>query len=168
MRRIINLLIIIPVFCVLISCRQQSRQPTVLNDDPYINESISRLFLAKNKLQQGVHTLPSGLQYSIIREGAGPRPTPNDTVVVNYIGRSINGKVFDGTHATSKPIALRVSNMIPGWQQAIILMSHGSIWNIYVPPNLAYGQKGIPGKIAPNETVIYTINLLRINPARAR
>ena len=122
-------------------------------------------FLEKNKTQQGVVTLPSGLQYQILKEGTGPKPTINDTVVCNYKGTLIDGTEFDSSEKAGKPAEFAVSGVIKGWTEALQLMPQGSKWKIFVPANLAYGEMGAGPKIGPNETLIFEIELLEIKPA---
>ncbi len=122
-------------------------------------------FLEKNKTQPGVVTLPSGLQYQIIKEGTGPKPTINDTVVCNYKGTLIDGTEFDSSEKNGKPAEFAVGGVIKGWTEALQLMPQGSKWKIFVPANLAYGEMGAGPKIGPNETLIFEIELLEIKPA---
>lgn len=129
------------------------------------NKEQGQLFLAANKLKPGIITLPSGLEYKILQHGIGDKPTIADIVIIDYIGKYINGTVFDSTYKRGRPIALRVSSVIPGWQEALQLMQTGGIWELYIPPQLAFGERGLPGIIGPNETVIYTIQLIRVKQA---
>ena len=122
-------------------------------------------FLEKNKTQQGVVTLPSGLQYQILKEGTGPKPTINDTVVCNYKGTLIDGTEFDSSEKAGKPAEFAVSGVIKGWTEALQLMPQGSKWKIFVPASLGYGEMGAGPKIGPNETLIFEIELLEIKPA---
>jgi FKBP-type peptidyl-prolyl cis-trans isomerase len=85
-------------------------------------------------------------------------------VTLYYQGRYVDGKVFDNQHVQKDPITVPVSDMIPGWQEAVTHMVPGSIWVLYIPGNLAYGERGLPGKVGPNQTLIYTINLLAVSP----
>lgn len=166
MRRYLWLFFIVPLlFLVLESCQPTpvDDRVTVVPNDPIINESVGKLFLARNKLQPGVRSLPSGLQYSVLKSGVGITPTSSDIVTVYYSGRYLDGKVFDNEHAQKNPVSIRVSALIPGWQEALKLMSPGSIWVLYIPSNLAFGERGIPGEVGPNQAVIYTVHLLTIN-----
>ena len=122
-------------------------------------------FLDKNKSQPGVVALPSGLQYQILKEGTGPKPTANDTVVCNYKGTLIDGTEFDSSEKAGKPAEFAVNGVIKGWTEALQLMPQGSKWKIFVPANLAYGEMGAGPKIGPNETLIFEIELLEIKPA---
>lgn len=163
MQRFFILFFVIPLFCFsLQSCQhKKSKQgAAVVTNDPLINEQLGKLFLAKNKLKSGVINTASNLQFYIVRTGVSEHPHRNDLVTVFYQGRFIDGKVFDAQHFQANPATFRVSSVIPGLQQALLMMQPGSIWVIYVPSDLAYGQKGIPGIIPPNATLVYTINLI--------
>lgn len=107
-------------------------------------------------------TLPSGLQYKIIEKGNGAKPTKEDTVTVEYTGRLIDGQVFDSTDKTGKPATFKVSQVIPGWTEALQLMPAGSVWEVYVPASLAYGPRSVGGPIGPNETLIFKIHLISV------
>lgn len=126
------------------------------------NQQVGEAFLAKNKTQPGVITTDSGLQYKILNKGDGPIPTQNDTVVVDYEGKLIDGKIFDSSYRRGQPITLPVSGVISGWQEALTKMPVGSTWELYIPSNLAYGKAGALGAIGPNETLIFKVHLIRI------
>lgn len=129
------------------------------------NKKQGETFLNDNKGKPEVVQLPSGLQYKIITKGAGPKPTANDTVSVTYKGHTIDGKVFDQSEDVSKPATFKVSDVIPGWKEALQLMPVGSTWELYVPANLAYGARSVGESIGPNETLIFTVHLISINKA---
>lgn len=162
MLRSIGYLLTVFLLCFLLqSCQQRQPSRSALQSkDPILNKELGDLFLAKNKLKPGVVTTPSGLQYFIVRNGVGSSPHSSDLVTVFYQGQFINGTTFDKTHLQEHPVTVRISSVIPGWQQALQHMQIGSIWVIYVPPELAFGEKGIPGQIPPNQTLVYTINLV--------
>ncbi len=126
------------------------------------NKAKGDAFLGENKGKTGVVALPDGLQYKIIKAGAGPKPTKDDTVTVEYTGRLINGEVFDSTDKSGKPATFKLSQVIPGWTEALQLMPEGSTWEIYVPANLAYGSRSVGGPIGPNETLIFNIHLVSV------
>ncbi len=126
------------------------------------NKAKGEAFLNQNKGKQGVVTLPDGLQYKIIKAGTGVKPTKDDTVTVEYTGRLINGEVFDSTEKAGKPATFKLSQVIPGWIEALQLMPAGSTWEVYVPANLAYGERSIGGPIGPNETLIFNIHLISV------
>ncbi len=125
-------------------------------------------FLAANKDKEGVVTLPSGLQYKILKEGVGPKPTANDTVSCNYRGTLLNGKEFDSSYKTGKaePVSFPVSGVIKGWTEALQLMPVGSKWQLFIPADMAYGDRGAGGDIGPGETLIFEVELLSIGEAK--
>ncbi|MGE3771571.1 MAG: FKBP-type peptidyl-prolyl cis-trans isomerase [Gammaproteobacteria bacterium] len=125
------------------------------------NLKAGREFLAKNKTAEGVTELSSGLQYKELRKGAGKHPKAGDTVVVHYTGTLIDGTEFDSSKRRGEPAELDLGSVIRGWQEAIPLMTVGSRWQVFIPPQLAYGAKGA-GPIGPNETLIFEIELLEI------
>lgn len=127
------------------------------------NKTAGEKFLAENKKKDGVVTLPSGLQYKVLEKGDGPKPTVDDNVKVHYRGTHIDGTVFDSSYERGEPVSLGLSQVIKGWQEAVPLMSVGSKYQIYVPADLAYGDRGAGGSIGPNETLIFDIELLGIN-----
>ena len=107
-------------------------------------------------------TLPSGLQYKVIKEGDGKTPTLTDTVSTHYRGTLLDGSEFDSSYKRNKPAEFPVSGVIKGWTEALQLMKEGSKWTLYVPPKLAYGERGFPPVIGPNETLIFEIELLKV------
>lgn len=118
-------------------------------------------FLNENKAKPGVVTLPSGLQYRVLKEGKGSTALESDLVEVNYKGSLINGEVFDAS-APGKPSTLKVSALIAGWREALKLMRVGSHWQLVVPHNLAYGERGHAPDIGPNETLLFEVELVNI------
>ncbi|HEU5052057.1 MAG TPA: FKBP-type peptidyl-prolyl cis-trans isomerase [Hanamia sp.] len=119
-------------------------------------------FLAENKKKPGVVTLPDGLQYEIIKKGTGAVPTVQDTVKANYIGTLIDGKEFDNSYKRGEPLTIPVTGVIKGWTEALQLMPVGSTWKLYIPSDLAYGDRGAGGVIPGGATLIFTIELLDI------
>ncbi|HXX56413.1 MAG TPA: FKBP-type peptidyl-prolyl cis-trans isomerase [Thermodesulfovibrionales bacterium] len=126
------------------------------------NKKEGDAFLAENKKKEGVVTLPSGLQYKVIKEGSGPTPKLTDTVTVNYKGSLVDGKEFDSSYRRGQPASFPVNGVIPGWTEALQLMKEGSTWEIVIPSNLAYGEKGAGGVIGPNATLIFEVELLSV------
>jgi FKBP-type peptidyl-prolyl cis-trans isomerase FklB len=108
-----------------------------------------------------VKVLPSGLQYKVIKEGTGQTPTADDKVRTHYSGKLINGTEFDSSYKRSKPAEFAVRGVIPGWTEALQLMKEGGKWELYIPSNLAYGERGRPS-IPPNSTLIFEIELLEV------
>ena len=119
-------------------------------------------FLEKNKAREGVVTTASGLQYEIITEGTGPKPTAEDDVRVHYHGTLIDGTVFDSSVDRGEPIVFGVGQVIPGWSEALQLMPVGSKWKIYIPAELAYGERGAGADVGPNAVLIFEVELLEI------
>jgi FKBP-type peptidyl-prolyl cis-trans isomerase len=119
-------------------------------------------FLAANKTKGGVVALPSGLQYKIIAAGTGPTPGPGDTVVCNYRGTFINGTEFDSSYKRGQPASFPVNGVIKGWTEALQKMPVGSKWQLFVPSDLAYGERGAGGAIGPNATLIFEVELISI------
>jgi len=126
------------------------------------NKKKGEAFLAANSKKPGVITLPSGLQYKVIKNGTGPKPKATDTVVTNYRGTLIDGKEFDSSFKRNQPATFPLNAVIPAWTEALQLMTVGSQWELYVPPKLAYGERGAGGVIGPNETLIFQVELLSI------
>jgi FKBP-type peptidyl-prolyl cis-trans isomerase FklB len=126
------------------------------------NGEAGQAFLAANKAKPGVISMDSGLQYKVIKAGFGKVPTLDDTVSLNYRGRLINGKEFANTFKGKDPITFPVKKVIAGWREALQLMPVGSKWELYVPPELAYGAKKAGRKIGPNSTLIFEVELLSI------
>jgi FKBP-type peptidyl-prolyl cis-trans isomerase len=122
-------------------------------------------FLTNNAKKDSVITLPSGLQYVIIKEGNGQKPTMNDKVKVHYTGKVIDGTVFDSSYERKEPYEFKVGEVIPGWVEIIQLMPVGSKWRVYIPQELAYGSRGRGGVIQPFSTLIFDMELSEISPA---
>lgn len=120
-------------------------------------------FLAENKDKEGVITLPSGLQYKVITEGEGESPKPTDNVTTHYKGYSIDGKVFDSSYERNQPATFPVNGVISGWTEALQLMKPGSKWQLFIPYNLAYGERGAGADIKPFEALIFDVELIKVN-----
>jgi FKBP-type peptidyl-prolyl cis-trans isomerase len=126
------------------------------------NKTEGEKFLADNKAKDGVVTLPSGLQYKILTEGTGAKPTAADTVVCNYRGTLLDGTEFDSSYKRGQPATFPVGGVIKGWTEALQLMPTGSKWQIFIPANLAYGDKGAGGEIGPGAALIFEVELISI------
>jgi len=134
--------------------------------DPALSSDANATYLATNAHKPGVVVRPSGLQYSILKNGFGKRPIPTDTVTVSYTGTLVNGKVFDGTEPLT-PAQFTVNKLIPGWTEALGLMREGDKWHLVIPPALAYGARGAgDGLIPPNQVLIFDMELLSTVPAK--
>lgn len=125
-------------------------------------------FLADNKTKKGVITTASGLQYQVIKEGTGVKPTINDTVVANYRGTLIDGTVFDSSYKRGQPATFPLRNVIKGWQEGLPLMSVGSKYKFFIPSSLGYGARGAGATIGPNEALIFEVELLDIKKPAAK
>lgn len=126
------------------------------------NKKLGEAFLTENKTKDGIVTLPDGLQYKILKEGTGPKPSATDSVVCNYKGTLIDGTEFDSSYKRGQPATFPVGQVIKGWTEILQLMPVGSKWQVFVPSDLGYGIRGAGGSIGPNSTLIFEIELLSI------
>lgn len=126
------------------------------------NKREGDAFLEENKKKEGVKTLPSGLQYKVLTEGSGKSPKATDTVTVNYRGAFVNGTEFDSSYKRGQPATFPVNGVIAGWTEALQLMKEGAKWQIFIPSNLAYGEKGAGSVIGPNAALIFDVELISI------
>ena len=120
-------------------------------------------FLKENASKEGVKTLPSGLQYIVLKEGYGSSPELTESVTVHYHGTLIDGTIFDSSIDKGQPLTFTVNQVIPGWQEALQLMPQGAKWRVFIPSNLGYGQRGAGSKIKPNSVLIFDMELISIN-----
>ena len=128
------------------------------------NLKASQAFLAQNGKAKGVTALPSGLQYQVLKQGTGATPTLDDRVKVHYRGTLRDAKEFDSSYQRGTPAVLPVSRTVAGWREALTKMKVGDRWKLFVPPELGYGETGAPGRIGPNEVLIFEVELLGIEP----
>jgi FKBP-type peptidyl-prolyl cis-trans isomerase len=142
----------------------RAKQEQKMQQEGEANKKEGEAFLAANKSKEGVVTLPSGLQYKVIKQGTGPKPTASDTVVCNYKGTLINGTEFDSSYKRGEPATFPVSGVIKGWTEALQLMPVGSKWQLFIPSDLAYGPRAVGNDIGPNSTLIFEVELLSIQP----
>lgn len=140
----------------------QNRRHAEISASAASNKTDGETFLAKNKTAVGVTTLPSGLQYKVITAGTGNKPKATDKVSVNYRGTTLDGKEFDSSYKRGKPASFPVDGVIPGWTEALQLMQEGAKWQLFIPPNLAYGEQGAGGVIGPNALLVFEVELLKI------
>lgn len=127
------------------------------------NKKEGEEFLAQNKNKEGVKTLPSGLQYQVLKEGSGKSPSKTDKVTTHYHGTLINGTVFDSSYDRGQPATFPVNGVIAGWTEALQLMKEGSKWRLFIPSNLAYGPRGAGGVIGPDTTLVFDVELLSVH-----
>lgn len=139
-----------------------ARQQAEAKEKGAANRKEGDDFLAANKSKEGVVTLPDGLQYKILKEGNGPKPTTSDTVTCDYRGTLINGKEFDSSYKRGHPESFEVDHVIKGWTEALQLMPVGSKWQLFIPADLAYGDAPRGGDIQPGDTLIFEVELLSI------
>jgi FKBP-type peptidyl-prolyl cis-trans isomerase FklB len=127
------------------------------------NRMEGEAFLAENGKKPGVVTLPSGLQYKVMEEGTGKKPTASSTVKTHYAGRLLDGTEFDSSFKRGEPAEFQVGGVIRGWTEALQLMKEGSTWELYIPSSLGYGDRGAGGVIPPNATLIFKVQLISVN-----
>ncbi|BCR03822.1 outer membrane protein MIP [Desulfuromonas versatilis] len=126
------------------------------------NLKAGEAFLAENSKKEGVVTLPSGLQYKIVTEGAGKSPAAEDTVTVNYRGTLVDGTEFDSSYKRGEPATFPVNGVIAGWTEALQLMKEGAKWELFIPSSLAYGERGAGRVIGPNSALVFEVELLKV------
>ena len=136
-----------------------NQNPNAVNN----NKAEGEAFLAENAKKPGVTTLPSGLQYEVITQGTGKKPTLKSSVTTHYHGTLINGTVFDSSYQRGQPATFPVNGVIAGWTEALQLMKEGDKWRLYIPGDLAYGPRGAGGDIGPNTTLIFDVELLQVH-----
>src|SRR5215468_7820457 len=142
----------------------QQKQAALTKEKADKNKKDGEAFLATNKTKEGVVALPSGLQYKILKAGTGPKPTAADTVVCNYKGTLIDGKEFDSSYKRGQPATFPVGGVIKGWTEALQLMPVGSTWQLFIPADLAYGDRQAGPDITPGSTLVFEVELMSIQP----
>ena len=140
----------------------EARQKEAASKMAEVNSKAGEAFLAENGKRVDVRTTPSGLQYEVLTEGDGPQPSADDQVEVHYTGKFIDGTVFDSSVDRGQPATFGVTQVIPGWVEALQLMKAGSKWRLFIPSALAYGPNGVPGTIGPNQTLIFDVELIKV------
>jgi len=141
--------------------RLMAAQQKGLKEQAAKNLSQSKTFLAENGKKEGIKTLPSGLEYKVVTEGSGKMPKETDTVIVHYKGTLIDGTEFDSSYKRNQPATFQVKGVIKGWTEALQLMKAGSKWQLFIPPDLGYGERGA-GPVPPNSALIFEVELLSI------
>lgn len=140
----------------------EERQRAAAAEMAKVNREAGVAFLSENGKREEVKTTPSGLQYEVIAEGNGPKPTAQDQVKVHYTGKLIDGTVFDSSVERGEPATFGVTQVIPGWVEALQMMNAGSKWRLFIPSALAYGPNGAGGVIGPDATLIFDVELLEV------
>jgi FKBP-type peptidyl-prolyl cis-trans isomerase FklB len=140
----------------------RKKQQEQMQAEGEVSKKEGAEFLAANKGKDGVVTLPSGLQYKVLTQGTGPKPAATDSVVCNYRGTLINGTEFDSSYKRGEPASFPVNGVIKGWTEALQLMPVGSKWQLFIPSELAYGERSPAPEIGPNSTLIFEVELLSI------
>ncbi|GAB3638040.1 FKBP-type peptidyl-prolyl cis-trans isomerase [Hymenobacter arcticus] len=133
------------------------------NPNSMNNKAEGEAFLAENKTKPGITTLPSGLQYEVLTEGTGAKPTLRSSVTTHYHGTLINGTVFDSSYQRGQPATFPVNGVIAGWTEALQLMPEGSKYRLYIPSDLAYGKRGAGRDIGPDSALVFDVELLKVN-----
>jgi len=149
-------------FASLISASLISLAPLTLMAQTALEKG--QQFLQENAKKEGVKTTPSGLEYLVLKEGTGRQPKATDVVEVNYRGTLIDGKEFDSSYKRGEPISFPLNRVIPGWTEGVQLMKEGAKYRFFIPSKLAYGSNGAGGVIGPDETLIFDVELLKVNP----
>jgi FKBP-type peptidyl-prolyl cis-trans isomerase len=147
--------------------RQSSERDATMGAVAEENANAGAAFMMKNAEVEGVVTLESGLQYKVETMGDGPKPTATDTVEVHYRGTLLDGTEFDSSYTRGSTVSFVLNQVIPGWTEALQLMPTGSKWQLFIPPELAYGAGGASGAIGPNATLIFDVELIQVAPAEA-
>ncbi|MDH3347129.1 MAG: FKBP-type peptidyl-prolyl cis-trans isomerase [Desulfobulbaceae bacterium] len=144
------------------AAQQQEKQMRVMGEKASVNKKKGKEFLDANKKKEGVKETASGLQYKVVKEGTGAKPSKEDTVVVHYKGTLMDGTEFDSSYKRGKPLTFPLNRVIPGWTEALQLMSVGSVYQVYLSSELGYGDRGAPPAIEPGSLLIFDIELIDI------
>jgi len=148
--------------------RLQAARQEALRAQADRNLAEGRAFLAENGKKEGVVTLPSNLQYTVLAAGSGKTPQKTDSVTVHYRGTLIDGTEFDSSISRGEPETFRVNGVIAGWTEALQLMKTGARWRLFIPPELAYGERGSPPRIPPNSTLVFEVELIAVGRTGAQ
>lgn len=150
-----------------LQAQQEAKHNEAMKEVADANEKEGKAFLAANAKKDGVKTTKSGLQYKVVTKGKGPKPTRESMVSVNYKGTLLDGTEFDSSYKRGEPATFGVTQVIPGWTEALLMMKEGAKWEVYIPSDLAYGSGGAGGQIGPNATLVFEIELLSANAQAA-
>lgn len=150
-----------------LQAQQEAKHNEAMKEIADANEKEGKAFLAANAKKDGVKTTKSGLQYKVLTKGKGPKPTRDSQVSVNYKGTLLDGTEFDSSYKRGEPATFGVTQVIPGWTEALLMMKEGAKWEVYIPSDLAYGSGGAGGQIGPNATLVFEIELLSANAQAA-
>ncbi len=148
-----------------VMARQQAEMKKTRQAQGAKNLEAGKAFMEENRKKEGVQELPNGIQYRVLKAGSGQKPKAADTVSVHYRGTLIDGSEFDSSERAGKPVSFGLNGVIKGWQAALVEMPEGSKWQVVIPPALAYGEQGAGGRIGPNETLVFDIELIAIGAA---
>lgn len=151
-----------------IARKMQERQQAERAEQAGKAKAEGEAFLAENAKREGVKTTASGLQYEVLTEGSGAKPSAEDRVTVHYKGSLINGEEFDSSYARGQPVTFPLSNVIPGWTEGVQLMAPGAKYKFFIPSALGYGERGAGVKIGPNETLVFEVELISVEKADAK
>ena len=133
-----------------------------MSNSPVSNKDAATAFLETNRSAAGVIETDSGLQYKVIDSGSGPSPSSSDTVSAHYVGKLLDGTEFDSSYSRGEPLTIPVGAVIKGWGEALTMMKVGDKWTLFIPPELAYGERGAGGTIPPNSALIFDVELIEI------
>lgn len=142
---------------------EQKKQMEARNARAQEATTKGKAFLAENKKKAGVTELPSGVQYKVIKSGKGKQPAADGSVTAHYRGTLINGDEFDSSYQRGEPATFSTNQVIPGWREILPMMHEGDKWQVFIPSEQAYGEQGAGGKIGPNETLVFDIELIKVN-----
>jgi FKBP-type peptidyl-prolyl cis-trans isomerase len=168
MKKILSIVMAAMLMAGMASCNNQTSSES--NEEATVdygqqikdNKTMGREFMEENAKNDSVVQTKSGLQYMVLKEGTGVKPGPTDKVTVHYTGKLIDGTVFDSSVENGEPITFPLDGVIPGWTEGLQLMSEGSKYRLFIPSELAYGSKGAGDKILPNSTLIFDVELIKV------
>ena len=171
MKKVLAMVMVALFMAGMVSCGSNETTTTEQTTPDYgqqikDNKTIGREFMEENAKNDSVVQTTSGLQYMVLKEGTGAKPGPTDTVTVHYTGRLLDGTVFDSSVERGEPASFPLDKVIPGWTEGLQLMSEGSQYRLFIPSELAYGSKGAGDQILPNSTLIFDVELIKVQKAK--